>query len=952
MKAVATMVAITVIVLTGLLGPAPTAAGQPGPAQAGPAQTPEAGGPLKLELTDMAPRIVTSDGPATLTVAGTVTNVGPTRVNDLVVRVQRGLPIATEGGIRDGLDGNAPTDAVQPQFQPLASSLGPGEQAPLRLTVPLQGLQEQGLALSETGVYELLVNVNGVPEGGLRARLAAMRMLLPVLSLPQGRDPARQATPRPFALLYPITERPHRVSTVPPEQTLLTDDELATSFATGGRLDGVVSALAEQAPVGSQARAATCLAVDPDLVETASQMSAGYRFLNADRTPVQGAGAEAARLWLERLRAVAQGGCVIALPYADADLVALTRGGMADQATLAIKEARTLLTELLAVRPVPDLIWPADGVLDGPTFDLTGAADGGKLVLTADAVEQGRTKRSTGVVPVAGRSPQVAVLTDPLMERAVRGPRAAPVDTGIGSAAPTSTPAGTPTALSTQDVIGVLAFRAGAADPAGEAPLVLAPPHQWTVDGTGARALLTAVDQYIGSGMLAPRNIGTVLADAPPGTARPVAYPLSAQSDEIPGDVVQRLRSAAADLVDLRSAVEPEPSIGIGPDAVFDPLRRGLMRPVSAAWRGQADLARRAAEAAFTRVSDLRATIRVVEPPSPYSLGTADAPLPLTVANGLPLAVRVRIEIASTSGLKVAPIEEQHINPFGRRQVSVNAQVTRSGQFTVDAAVRTPDGGLLGPPSRLRVLSTAYGTITVWLTASAGVLLVVLAARRILRRIRGEPGRRQLRDAKDPLPEVSTADQPTDAVPVPTPVAPLDHQPTAEPDPPAQDPPAQDREDQDKPAQDKEGQDKPAQDKEGQEPPAGVRPSPGPRRPAPTPQDRPDGSPRPAGKDPLPAAVKVPQVSLASPVHQASPIHQASSTDGPSTPEPLVGKAPAVPVAPVLRPTPTPRTNGAGRRPTPVPRERAATDPLPAAGSNRPDGPDSPSGPPRSEPPS
>ncbi|MEJ3655821.1 DUF6049 family protein [Actinomycetes bacterium KLBMP 9759] len=935
MKAVATVVAITAIVLTGLMGPAPTATAQAVPAA--PGQTPESGGPLDLELTEMTPRIVTSDGPDTLTVAGTVTNVGATRINDLVVRVQRGLPIATEGGLRDGLDGNAPTDAVQPQFQPLAGSLGPGEQVPVRLTIALQGLQEQGLALSETGVYELLVNVNGVPEGGLRARLAAMRVLLPVLSLPQGRDPARQATPRPFSLLYPVTERPHRVSTVPPEQTLLTDDELAASFATGGRLDGVVSALAEQAPVGSQARAATCLAIDPELVETAGQMSRGYQFLNADGIPVQGAGTEAARLWLERLRTVAQGGCVIALPYADADLVALTRGGMADQATLAIKEGRALLTELLAVQPLPDVTWPADGVLDGPTFDLAGASDGGRLVLSADAVEQGRTKRSTGVVPVAGRSPQVAVLTDPLLERAVRGPRDAPVDTGIGSAAPTSTPAGTPTALSTQDAIGVLAFRAAEAAPAGEAPLVLAPPHQWAVDGTSARALLSAVDQYVGSGMLAPRNIGTVLDDAPPGTARPLAYPLSAQSDEIPSDVVLRLRSAAADLVDLRSAVEPEPSIGIGPDAVFDPLRRGLMRPASAAWRGRADVARRAAEAAFTRVGDLRATIRVVEPPSPYSLGTADAPLPLTVANGLPLTVRVRIEIASTSGLKVAPIEEQRIPPLGRRQVSVNAQVTRSGQFTVDAAVRTPDGGLLGPPSRLRVLSTAYGTITVWLTASAGVLLVVLAARRILRRIRGEPGRRQLRGAKDPLPDpshplqqgVSTADQPTDALPVPSHDTPFDRPPQADQDPPDPSPPDQDQHPDPDPVKDQD------QDQDPPAPPAAVRPSPGPRRTAPTRQDRPDANPHPAGRDPLPAAVKAHQVSLASPV---------SSIDGPPTREPLAGKAPAP------RPTPTPRTNGAGRRPTPAPRERTPTGPLPAAGSSRQDEPDSPSGPPHSGP--
>ena len=99
--------------------------------------------------------------------------------------------------------------------------------------------------------------------------------------------------------------------------------------------------------------------------------------------------------------------------------------------------------------------------------------------------------------------------------------------------------------------------------------------------------------------------------------------------------------------------------------------------------------------------------------------------------------------VHAPTGLRVAPIEPQEVPPLGRRQVRVSAEVTRSGQFTVQAAVRTPDGELLGQPSRLRVRSTAYGTITVWLTASAGILLVVLAGRRVVRRIRGEPRSRR-----------------------------------------------------------------------------------------------------------------------------------------------------------------------------------------------------------------
>jgi hypothetical protein len=87
----------------------------------------------------------------------------------------------------------------------------------------------------------------------------------------------------------------------------------------------------------------------------------------------------------------------------------------------------------------------------------------------------------------------------------------------------------------------------------------------------------------------------------------------------------------------------------------------------------------------LARVDAIRNSIRVLEPPNPYALGSSDAPLPVTVANALPVTVRVRVELASTSGLRVNAIDVQQVPPLGRRQVSVNAQVTRAGQFTVDA---------------------------------------------------------------------------------------------------------------------------------------------------------------------------------------------------------------------------------------------------------------------------
>jgi hypothetical protein len=235
---------------------------------------------------------------------------------------------------------------------------------------------------------------------------------------------------------------------------------------------------------------------------------------------------------------------------------------------------------------------------------------------------------------------------------------------------------------------------------------------------------------------------------------------------------VETVREVRADVLDLRSAAVPETGVGAPVDATFAPLLQAALRPASAAWHGRPDRAADAAADAADRIGQLRKSVRVLAPPTPYSLGTQDAPLLLTVANGLPVTMEVRLSISSTTGLRVAPIPAQRIPPLGRRQVQVDAQVIRSGQFVVEAMVRSPAGRALGPPSRLQVRSTAYGTITVWLTGCAGVLLVVLAARRVVRRIRGEPSRRD-RVAPPAGPVVGAgAVAGTAAVPTPGPPAP------------------------------------------------------------------------------------------------------------------------------------------------------------------------------------
>lgn len=729
MKAVAALAAMIVLLLAGPLpGPAHAA----GPVAPGPAA-------LTLELTELSPRVVTAGSPATVVVTGTLRNTGPVPVTDLQVRLQRGEPLRTEGAIRDALDGRDAADSVNPQFTDVPGTLAPGDTVPVRVAVPLQGPPETSLAVTRTGVHELLVNVNGVPAGGDRARLAAVRLLLPVIGLP-GAPPAGPRAALPLTLLYPIADVPRRLPTVPGEPLLLTDDP-AAALAPQGRLGGLVAALGAGAPPGSAARAATCLALDADLVETVALMREGYLVRTAGGGTVDGTGAEAAAGWIAALTAAARDMCVVALPFADADLVALHRAGLADRADAAVADGRAVLGEVLGLPLLDGVTWPAGGVVDDGTLAALGAAGGRAVVLSADAVSGRATAEPVGVRARAAGPTLLAVLTDPLATVAAAGPGPVP-GPAAGGVAPVSTaPAGTVSPLATQDLVGTIAHRALTAAADRPVPLVAAPPHVWATDADGARALLDAVGTLVDEGRAVPRSLAATVAVPvdPGGDPRRPLYPLRGPGGTPTSAAVpDAVRDAVAAIDDLASAADDTADVGAGIEETFGPLVRGTVRPASAAWwdrpPGSADEhARLAAE----RIAQLRAAVRVLEPPTPLALASRDAPLLLTVTNGLPVTVRVRVELTTTNGLRVAPIPEVQVPPLGRRQVTVTTEVTRSGQFTVAARLRTPDGGLLGPPSRLQVRSTTYGTITVWLTGTAGVLLVVLAARRILRRVRG-----------------------------------------------------------------------------------------------------------------------------------------------------------------------------------------------------------------------
>jgi uncharacterized protein DUF6049 len=156
---------------------------------------------------------------------------------------------------------------------------------------------------------------------------------------------------------------------------------------------------------------------------------------------------------------------------------------------------------------------------------------------------------------------------------------------------------------------------------------------------------------------------------------------------------------------------------------------------VSTAWRGRPA----AANSAVAQVDDHLTALRdlvVVKNPRPISLASGDSPIPVTIYNGLPVTIVVRISLSSQPGLRPDPVQDVRIPPLSSAPRYIPAEVSRSGRLTVDARLSTPGGTPLGDTVRLELNSTSYGIISVAVTGTAGAVLVVLVGIRIFRRIR------------------------------------------------------------------------------------------------------------------------------------------------------------------------------------------------------------------------
>ncbi|QCQ93029.1 DUF6049 family protein [Rhodococcus sp. SGAir0479] len=740
---------------------------------------------LELRIDDVTPTAVTTTTEPDVTVTGTVTNVGDRPVTDIGVRLQRAVAVDSSEELRTSLDlDQGEFDTVGP-FVQVAESLDEGEGRQFTLSLPLRSQTGWSLDITEPGVYPLLVNVNGSPAYGGQARLDDARFLLPVLGLPQaagsddtapqGTDSASATAPVPpdtsdplaVTMLWPLADEPQLAAGVPgsvTEKVRLADDDLAGSLSQGGRLDRLLAAaeFATGPEVDRDRKLADsmCLAVDPDLLITVSNMTRGYLVVDDPAQPGgparEGSGRDAAAAWLDRLETLARGMCITAVPFAQVDLSALARVGDDSLTSSALLSPADIVDSILGVTSQRNITWPDAGVLDEGSARMLQGLGRTTTLLAANAVE---------TPPGAGR--KVALDGTDAVDAALFDVSAAAALAAVG--ADPHTPSYVPErarynldrdsrTARLQDALGAVTWMSlqkrddtSAANRASDRSMLIAPPQRWSADGDEAAAVLSTVSTLLRSGLATARPLGRVVEQRPT-TAQPaeLVYPQRAIVDGTPDSIEEGVQVQAPRIDEMKAALVDDPQVPLTPTRFMAPLREDLLRAMSLSGRRDENTATTTAaeQAAHVRVGNVAVAIdgmyravTILAPGGVYTLASEQSPLLLVARNDLPVAVDVRLQVDAPPEMHITDIGPQQLPPRGSRSLQVPAEVSDSRTMVVDLSLTTESGQSLGEQTSVTVRSNAYGQALAIITAGAGALLLFLAGRRLWHRFRGQPDR-------------------------------------------------------------------------------------------------------------------------------------------------------------------------------------------------------------------
>jgi hypothetical protein len=643
----------------------------------------------QVVLDTVGPAAVKPDGK--LVLRGAVINPGPGVWHTPTVSVAvRHRPVATRGELHSlaaevtPLKGAA---AVPGGARPLAD-VAPGSSVTWKITVPLQALK-----LAGNGVYALRVAAQGIRDG-VGPAAATLTTFLPYLPDTKAYQPTR------VSWIWPLVDTPGR----DPRGAFL-NDSLATEVAPGGRLADLAAA-----PAG---RPVTWM-IDPEVLEAAAALAVPHERRTGTALSDAAADPNAAR-WLSGLRAQLNGRPVGALPYADPDVAALSRGTDSDAISRALARARTVTARQLGRESDTSVAWPVQAATDATTLATLRRVGARTVVLAGSQLPAltGLTYTPTGRATVLTSAGPLEVLV---------------ADSGLATIFAGDLAARGATTLAQQEMLADTAMITLERPNAGRSVLI-APPRRWAPAPGTAQRLLAAASaapwmRMVSLAALSSTPVPPELATAAFTNPEPVS------TDALRTVQVLRLRRTTAELDRLANVL-------VSPGKLIDNYTAAALRAASTAWIPDPSGARAYLQELRDDLRGDRGKVRIIGR-SLVTLSSSHGTIPITISNGLHQAIAVRPEIRSlVPGRLRTGLPGLVTIPGGRKKsVQIPAEATANGISRLEVELLDAAGNPFTEPLPLRVNVTNYGSVGLIVVIGGGGLLFTVAVLRNIRRVR------------------------------------------------------------------------------------------------------------------------------------------------------------------------------------------------------------------------
>lgn len=656
---------------------------------------------VRIVIDAMAPLIPTKDD--TLRISGRIISTARTNLTDVSVLLRRSsAPVAARKDVVAAFDAGLSPDTGEPADVPLydtrtvvAADLPPGARRAFSITVSIRSL-----GLTSAGSYVVGVDALARPDASSpSARVGVIRTFLPWI--PDGTD----VRPVDLVWLWPLADWPARTA----DGVLLTN-QTPTELSPDGRLDRLLS-------IGERNRTTVSWVSDPQLLQTADAMSRGYQ-VQQGGSLVVGDREQQARRWLNRLKETTRGVGMRALPYADVDASALTRGGMSNDVVRSVTQGPGIAAASLGA-PVPgDLYWAPFGRIDRPALNVLASAGVTTLILSADAMPPTDEATPTEGLATAALPTSVgsirAVLTDPGLTAVLDLPQRSASDV----------------VLARQRFLAETATAALTlpADQASRAFVVAPSSVRWTPNASLLAPLLRATRE---APWLAPLTLQRLLDEPAPSTSRQRGgYGEKARASELSPAYVARIARTSADLDTFTSVIDD-------PTGISEPFTEALLRTESAGWRTEPELGERLLTTVSDGIADETARVRVLSEGTVTFSGDTGK-VPVTITNDLDRSVTVGLALRGNPQLRLSsePLTGIRIEAGRMASVDIDARVVGGDPLAVDVQLLNPEGEAYGEPAPITLASTAYARAAAWVVAAAFVAIVVFVIVGVTRRIR------------------------------------------------------------------------------------------------------------------------------------------------------------------------------------------------------------------------